>query len=66
MANGFGIYNYINGDLYEEDFVDNRKHGQGKVLFVVIKVISLVNGEMTCRMVMESIIKIFNQFIKEI
>jgi hypothetical protein len=35
-------------------------------LFVVIKVISLVNGEMTCRMVMESIIKIFNQFIKEI
>ena len=32
MANGFGIYYYINGDLYEGDFVDNRKHGQGKFI----------------------------------
>ena len=31
--NGKGIYTYVNGDKYEGDFKDNKKHGIGKLVY---------------------------------
>ena len=32
MSTSVGKYYYINGDLYERDFIDNIKQGQGKYI----------------------------------
>ena len=31
--NGKGRYTYVNGDKYEGDFKDNKKHGIGKLIY---------------------------------
>ena len=30
-ANEYGIYRYANGDIYEGDYKDGKKHGSGDV-----------------------------------
>ena len=31
--NGFGRYFYKNGDIYEGDWINNKKQGRGKIIY---------------------------------
>jgi hypothetical protein len=33
VRNGYGVYKYYNGDIYEGEFVDGRRHGDGEYLY---------------------------------
>ena len=33
LIHGYGIYNYVNGDIYEGDFKEGKMHGWGYYKF---------------------------------
>lgn len=35
---GFGVIKFNNGNIYEGKFLQNRMHGQGKMIYIVKEV----------------------------